>query len=69
MSNTVLYTNKSYEATTLQYSFKIGLFTHVRQKQVSVECYPNPERTQNMLGSSSTQSHKGYNDPQKLKLC
>lgn len=49
MSNTVLCTNKSYEASTLQYSFRTGLFTHFRQKQASVECYPNPERTQNML--------------------
>lgn len=58
MSNIVLCTNKSYETSTLQYGFRTRLFTHFRQKQVSVECYPNSERTQNMLGSSSIQSHK-----------
>lgn len=37
-------TNKSCETSTLQYSFRIGLFTHFRQRHGAVKCYPNPKR-------------------------
>jgi len=48
-------TNKSCETSTLQYSFRTGLFTHFRQRHGAVKCYPNPKRIKKkMSGSSST---------------
>lgn len=67
MSNIILSTYKSYEASTLQYSFRLGLFPHSRQRHVSVKCLPNPKRTQNVSGCSSTVIQR-CNNLQKLNM-